>query len=165
MSLYKQWEELASKQRSQADYEEFWKNYFEKEKENYQQILASKVNKYEGSVKDLATRFNMDVTTFVGFLDGINSSLEKEIDLEEVTEDSIVTLNINWEKLYFNMLDAKAEWLYTLEEWETILSAEKRAEISKDYRVSQIAISTKIGRNDPCSCGSGKKFKKCCGAN
>ena len=20
-----------------------------------------------------------------------------------------------------------------------------------------------IGRNDPCSCGSGKKFKKCCG--
>ncbi|SDZ94750.1 SEC-C motif-containing protein [Desulfuromusa kysingii] len=22
---------------------------------------------------------------------------------------------------------------------------------------------TKIGRNDPCSCGSGKKYKKCCG--
>lgn len=22
----------------------------------------------------------------------------------------------------------------------------------------------KIGRNDPCPCGSGKKFKKCCGA-
>lgn len=24
--------------------------------------------------------------------------------------------------------------------------------------------SPKVGRNDPCSCGSGKKFKKCCGA-
>ncbi|MDE0911983.1 MAG: SEC-C metal-binding domain-containing protein [Myxococcota bacterium] len=23
--------------------------------------------------------------------------------------------------------------------------------------------TAKIGRNDPCSCGSGKKFKKCCG--
>jgi uncharacterized protein YecA (UPF0149 family) len=23
--------------------------------------------------------------------------------------------------------------------------------------------SSKIGRNDPCPCGSGKKFKKCCG--
>ncbi len=23
--------------------------------------------------------------------------------------------------------------------------------------------STKIGRNDPCLCGSGKKYKKCCG--
>ena len=22
---------------------------------------------------------------------------------------------------------------------------------------------TKVGRNDPCSCGSGKKYKKCCG--
>ena len=25
--------------------------------------------------------------------------------------------------------------------------------------------SEKIGRNDPCPCGSGKKYKKCCGAN
>ena len=23
----------------------------------------------------------------------------------------------------------------------------------------------KVGRNDPCPCGSGKKYKKCCGAN
>jgi preprotein translocase subunit SecA len=25
--------------------------------------------------------------------------------------------------------------------------------------------SEKIGRNDPCPCGSGKKYKKCCGKN
>ena len=24
---------------------------------------------------------------------------------------------------------------------------------------------TKVGRNDPCPCGSGKKYKKCCGRN
>lgn len=24
--------------------------------------------------------------------------------------------------------------------------------------------TTGVGRNDPCPCGSGKKFKKCCGA-
>lgn len=28
---------------------------------------------------------------------------------------------------------------------------------------SQITTSTKIGRNEPCPCGSGKKYKKCCG--
>jgi len=28
---------------------------------------------------------------------------------------------------------------------------------------SMFGIQTKLGRNDPCSCGSGKKFKKCCG--
>ena len=27
------------------------------------------------------------------------------------------------------------------------------------------AKGAKVGRNDPCPCGSGKKFKKCCGAN
>jgi SWIM/SEC-C metal-binding protein len=26
------------------------------------------------------------------------------------------------------------------------------------------AVSDKVGRNDPCPCGSGKKFKKCSGA-
>ncbi len=26
------------------------------------------------------------------------------------------------------------------------------------------AMSTKVGRNEPCPCGSGKKFKKCCGS-
>ena len=25
-----------------------------------------------------------------------------------------------------------------------------------------ITVETKVGRNDPCPCGSGKKFKKCC---
>jgi SEC-C motif-containing protein len=25
------------------------------------------------------------------------------------------------------------------------------------------AVSSKVGRNDPCPCGSGKKYKKCCG--
>ena len=28
-----------------------------------------------------------------------------------------------------------------------------------------VVKGTKVGRNDPCPCGSGKKFKKCCGAN
>ena len=27
------------------------------------------------------------------------------------------------------------------------------------------AKSQKVGRNDPCPCGSGKKYKKCCGAD
>lgn len=31
-------------------------------------------------------------------------------------------------------------------------------------RVQQVVGQQSPGRNDPCSCGSGKKFKKCCGA-
>jgi len=32
-----------------------------------------------------------------------------------------------------------------------------------EAQVSQAAISQKVGRNEPCPCGSGKKYKKCCG--
>jgi hypothetical protein len=32
-----------------------------------------------------------------------------------------------------------------------------------DSNVIELDSRTKVGRNDPCSCGSGKKFKKCCG--
>ena len=165
MSLYKQWEEMASQQRGQEEYESFWKVYFEKEKENYARILKEKTNRLEGSLKDLAARFEMEPVVFTGFLDGINSSLNTELNIDELTEETKIVLDIDWEKLYFNMLDAKAEWLYNLEEWETILKAEKRAEIAKEYKQSQIAVSSKIGRNDPCPCGSGKKYKKCCGVN
>jgi hypothetical protein len=28
-----------------------------------------------------------------------------------------------------------------------------------------VRSGAKVGRNDPCPCGSGKKYKKCCGAN
>jgi len=33
----------------------------------------------------------------------------------------------------------------------------------EDHRLNQSIQSLKVGRNDPCICGSGKKFKKCCG--
>ena len=29
--------------------------------------------------------------------------------------------------------------------------------------VATVKVERKAGRNDPCPCGSGKKFKKCCG--
>ena len=32
------------------------------------------------------------------------------------------------------------------------------------YKASPVVRSEKIGRNEPCPCGSGKKYKKCCGA-
>ena len=33
---------------------------------------------------------------------------------------------------------------------------------SKDHAKVQ-KKSTKVGRNDPCPCGSGRKYKQCCG--
>ena len=100
----------------------------------------------------------------MGFVDGINESLKNSYDLEKVDENTELVFDIDLENLYFNMLDAKADYLYTLPQWDGIFSQEKRAEIEKNYKDSKIVRNeNKIGRNDPCPCGSGKKYKKCCG--
>jgi len=36
---------------------------------------------------------------------------------------------------------------------------------SHEKRVTQVRAEPKVGRNDPCPCGSGKKYKKCCGVS
>jgi len=100
----------------------------------------------------------------MGFLDGVNESLESNLDLEKVEEGSEIELKINFEKLYFNMLDSKADYLYSLPQWDGIFSEEKRKEIQRQWRDSKTVVNeSKVGRNEPCPCGSGKKFKKCCG--
>lgn len=163
MSLYEQWQEQAYSERTEEEYHAFWNEYLPKEQKNYEYILENKDETIEGSLAELSKKFDMDSITFTGFLDGINTSLTKELDIDSLTEESNITLSIDFQKLYYNMLDAKADWLYNLPQWDNILTAQKRKEIKKDYNKSRIVVNeNKIGRNDPCPCGSGKKYKKCC---
>ena len=37
--------------------------------------------------------------------------------------------------------------------------------IKETEKVKPLHSGAETGRNDPCPCGSGKKFKKCCGKN
>lgn len=164
MSLYETWVNKLEKFNPE-EAKAFFKVYYEKEKDAYADILAKRENVVNGTVAELAQRFNMDEIDTVGFIDGINTSLTEEINLEELAADSEVTLNIDWEKLYFNMHKATADWLYNLEQWDGILSEERREEIAKEYKYSLQVHVDHIGRNDPCPCGSGKKYKKCCGKN
>ena len=53
-------------------------------------------------------------------------------------------------------------WNFTIK-----LEADKPEDIT-DLEILQnppktVSVEKKVGRNDPCPCGSGKKFKKCCG--
>ena len=163
MTLYEQWDEIANEEREAAEYNKFWEDYFVEEKGAYEVILAEKESTITGTVSELAKKYGVSDVTFMGIIDGINSSLESEVDAEQLKSDSEITFKIDFEKLYFNMHGAKADWLYNLPQWEEILSDEKRKEIAKEYRTSSIVRVEKIGRNEPCPCGSGKKYKKCCG--
>ena len=65
------------------------------------------------------------------------------------------------------MLAADAEHLATLDAWSEVLTKDQMMAIIKDFKKSKTVVrdEAKIGRNDPCPCGSGKKYKKCCGRN
>ena len=165
MRLYQDWKELIDNQ-TEDTFESFWKEYSETETKLYAHILEHHTEHLTGTVAELVETFDCNKTIFVGFLDGINSSLNQEIDLETVTDDTAIDLDIDFEKLFFNMLKAEADYLFILTQWEGVLSEEKRIEIVKDFKRSKtVHVEKKPGRNDPCPCGSGKKYKKCCGKN
>ncbi len=164
MSLYTEWNENLKNITTQEEYQEFFKDYMGREAECYKKILESKNPVIEGRIKDLSEKNDMTTMQYVGFLDGANTSFKEQLDLEALTDDSEIKAELDWEKLLWNMHDAKAEWLYGMDEWSNIFDDEKRKQIKKDFNKSkQVIAGEKIGRNDPCPCGSGKKYKKCCG--
>ena len=58
---------------------------------------------------------------------------------------------------YNNIMDFEDDW--TDDELENFMLQELKK------REPYVKTEPKIGRNDPCPCGSGKKYKKCCGRN
>lgn len=168
MALLETWRNLAyGDGLNDKEKENLWNGYFAVEKGIYEQLLSNPAEAVEGTVKELAEKYGAEVLVMVGFLDGINESLKGyENPIDTMEEDTVVKIEIDPEKLYYNMVEAKADWLYTLPQWDSILSEERRKELYKEQKASgTIRKDKKVGRNDPCPCGSGLKYKKCCGKN
>ena len=165
MALLKTWRDVAySQQADKAKLQKFWADYFLIEKGIYEQLLENPDEVVEGTVKELAEKYKINVMTMTGFLDGIDDSLKQPNPIEEMEEDTHVSLAFDKEKLYKNMVDAKADWLYNLPAWDKIFTPERKKELYLEQKKSgTIVKAKKIGRNDPCPCGSGKKYKHCCG--
>lgn len=165
MTLLEQWHEKAySETANRGDLEKLWNNYFIIEKGIYEKLLANPDEVVEGTVKELAEKYNTDIMTMVGFLDGINDSLKTPNPIDDMEEDTKVSLEFDKELLYKNMVGAGADWLYNLPQWEPIFDEAKRKELYRIQKLSTTIVKeAKIYPNDPCPCGSGKKYKKCCG--
>ena len=165
MALLKKWRDKAySETANKGDLQRLWADYFQKEKDIYAELLKNPDEEVKGTVKELAEKYNIDIMTMTGFLDGINDSLKTPNPIEEMDEDTQVSLLFDKELLYKNMVAAGADWLYELPEWEEIFDEEKRKELYREQKLSTtIRKPAKVYPNDPCPCGSGKKYKKCCG--
>ena len=165
MALLKKWRDMAySETANKGDLQRLWVQYFEDEKSIYATILKTPDTEVKGTVKELAEKFDVDIMTMTGFLDGINDSLVKPNPIDDMEEDTEVSLKFDKALLYKNMVAAGADWLYELEEWEAIFDEETRKALYKEQKSSTTIVKEdKVYPNDPCPCGSGKKYKKCCG--
>lgn len=167
MALLETWRKLAYEtEMNQKQATDFWGTYFNLEKGIYEKILSTPEEPVKGTVKELAEKYGIDTLIMTGFLDGINDSLKNPNPIDTMDEDTEVNLDYDKEKLYYNMVGAKADWLYELPQWDSLLDEETRKRLYKEQKLSGTVVKgKKIGRNDPCPCGSGKKYKQCCGKN
>lgn len=167
MALLDQWRAVAyNEEAGKEKLQQFWAAYFQQEKDIYAQLLQNPDEVVKGSVKELAEKYSVTVMTMTGFLDGINDSLKEPNPIEEMEEDTQVCLGFDKALLYKNMIGAEADWLYNLEAWNDIFDEDTKKSLYKEQKTSTTIVKeTKVYPNDPCPCGSGKKYKKCCGKN
>ena len=122
MALLDTWRNLAYQtEMDNKTANEFWGSYFTQEKAIYEQILADPDTVVKGTVKELADKYGVEVLLMTGFLDGINDSLKTPNPIETMEEDTEVSLDYDKEKLYYNMVACKADWLYELPQWDNLL--------------------------------------------
>ena len=166
-TLLEKWRNSAySEEQDQKKLQELWNDYFEKEKGIYEKLLKNPDDVVTGTVAELAKKYKVSQMIMTGFLDGINDSLKNPNPIETMEADTEVNLGLDKELLYKNMVAAGADWLYKLPQWNAIFTEEKQQELYKEQKASQtIRKEAKVYPNDPCPCGSGKKYKKCCGRN
>ena len=81
--------------------------------------------------------------------------LTKKIKAEFTDDISEVELQ---QRLVVHLLTILPEVVKVLQEFGAHMDERRKDE----FFHSQQARSNKIGRNEPCPCGSGKKYKKCC---
>ena len=86
---------------------------------------------------------------------------------QEIIERGMATIESSTELVYSEIFYQNAEVIYRrlgITE-RADYCAKKGQESTTKTKPMQMSItaSLKVGRNDPCTCGSGKKYKKCCG--
>ena len=93
MALLETWRNLAyGEGLDEQKREELWSGYFQIEKGIYEKILSNPTQVIEGTVKELAERFDTEILIMTGFLDGINESLKGYGNPIDTMEEDTVCL-------------------------------------------------------------------------
>ncbi len=159
--MYDEFDFMTMKQKDKPYYmppkEEFMKYaddfYFERTKE-YEKLkifIKKNISKDEEMAEEICEDIQLSCTidfslgSVIGEFERRNIVFESEAQVKELAT------------LIINLANSTRLWEnngYTPEEINRINGSGSAASVRKHK---------KIGRNDPCPCGSGKKYKKCCG--
>ena len=126
MGLYSIWQEKTDDSVLGAErVNAYIREYFGKEKDAYAAILAARENRIEGTVGELAEKFGLEPFEVTAFIDGINTSLNSQIEVETLEADSNVVLDIDWNK------DGKLDWRVAAVD-QAVIRAGKESLFGKD---------------------------------
>lgn len=103
----------------------------------------------ENEANDWATNSTWKKLEIVGTQKGLESDDTGMVEFKAFYSDKDGNDYVHHELSKFKKLEGK--WFY--EDGQIVGTGPLRR------------ATPKVGRNEPCPCGSGKKFKKCCGAN
>lgn len=163
MALQDSWKRIAFDQQGQP-VKHTWDEYLNKEKAVYTNMLKAKNPSIEGTIQELSEKFHMTPVQTFAFFDGINECVDNLPSLDTIEESTKISITIEFDRLYKQMVEYKADSLYNLPEWDNIYTKEEQKQLYAEQKRSHTVVRNedKVGRNDPCPCNSGKKYKKCC---
>ncbi len=157
-------EDISSKNEKETSeylYNKVLKEYEEKLEKLPQEVT----NEFEKAImlRVIDTRWTNHISTM--------SNLREGIGLRGYSENPLRAYTVEGYELYENLLDAIDNEVTLF-----LLNAEIRQNIERKQVIKGEAVNdsnkvkkaqpktvSKIGRNEPCPCGSGKKYKQCCG--
>ena len=108
--------------------------------------------KKETAKLSLEEKINKEMDSLPGFV-------KKQLEKDPTIKDKLISIakRMKAEGVDLNSPKDMRSWV---KKHEKELKQEYSAE-----KVQTVVKEKEPGRNDPCPCGSGKKYKKCCGAN
>jgi len=125
------------------------KNY-QKDASAYEAVILIKLSQYKPFFPRLKDEYNLLYSFCADFIDDArwNSAVEVSNGLEQrikdLDDDYEQEMDLSWMGSGYEKFDEEFDEEFSL-------------------RRDPVRVE-KVGRNEPCPCGSGKKFKKCCGA-
>jgi len=105
--------------------------------------------------KEFLSMFNMEIDILEGLMESLYLEVQ-ENEFEDVINEILEQLEDDSKDIKEFMLTSVGKFLRSIRLWRF-----KGASINEN-KVDVIDDEKPIGRNDPCSCGSGKKYKNCC---